>query len=125
MTSFSCQVAPFLAVLIAAFIWARWSSTHGQLRFIIAVGPRNRWRTRPLMMRLPEEKDLVGAVVRVLEEGGIRSPRVILFQGQPTMDLIVDSEDTGLTLPQISDLLQSWPVRIEAVRGRRMPLRYQ
>jgi hypothetical protein len=49
---------------------------------------------------------------------------VLLFQGWPTMDLIFDPDKPGVTAAQLSDLLRGFPVRIESVRGDRMPMRY-
>jgi hypothetical protein len=75
-------------------------------------------------MHVLDDKELVGAVVRALEDARLGSPKVLLFQGQPTMDLLFDPGNTGVTLPELSLLLQSYPVRIQAIRGRRLPLRY-
>jgi hypothetical protein len=117
-------VAAFIAVLIAVFIREHWSRTHGPLKFVIAMGAQSKWQTRPPVMRMLADKELVGAVARALEEAGFASPKVLLFQGQPTMDLILDPGNTRTTLTELSVLLQAWPVRIEAFRGNRLPLRY-
>lgn len=101
-------VGAILAVLVAVLIWEHWSFTHAPIRFVIAVGSQSKWQTRPLLMRVVEDKELVGAVVHVLEEAGYAPPKVLLFQGQPTMDLLLDSDTPGTTSSQISDLLQTF-----------------
>jgi hypothetical protein len=117
------EVAAFLVVLIAILIWHEWRVKHSPLRFVIAVG-QGRWRTRPLLMRSIEDKELAESVARALEEGGFTPPKVLLFQGRPTMDLIFDPDKPGVTSAQLSDLLRGLPVRIESVRGETLPLRY-
>jgi len=118
------EVAAFLAVLIAVLIWQEWRFNQAPLRFVIAVGRQRWWRTRPLLMRSIEDKELAVSVARALEEGGFTPPKVLLFQGLPTMDLILEPEKPGVTASQLSDALRGFSVRIDGVRGDRLPMRY-
>jgi hypothetical protein len=119
-------VAPlllFLLFLTAIFIWdSRWRSRrrpHVLIRILtVPAGSA----TRPSLMDAEVEM-IAKKIDSIIEGAGLGPIRVLLFQGKPTTDLIVETDEPDLTASRVQTLLVGLPVAV-LTAGRPGDLRW-
>jgi hypothetical protein len=90
---------------------------------LVRVGPYKKWSTRPRLVRDEADLQLLREAGQAIENAGWGVPKAVLFQGQPTMDLVVPADDPRATADHLRRLLQELPVEVAAL-GRAGDLSY-
>ena len=113
---------PLLSVFAFA-IWARYRRRSLPDQVLVEVGGRKTWTTRPRRVRQPDELLLLKAIGAAIERSGAGAPKVLMFLGQPTMDLVVHAREADSVAAQLRVVLSEYPVVVSAV-GQRGALRW-
>ena len=108
-------VAPlllFLLFLSAIFIWNRRGQSRRRPHVLIRIlaAPAGS-ATRPSLMNA-EVETIAKKINGIIEGAGLGPIRVLLFQGKPTTDLIVETDEPDLTASRVQTLLVGLPVAI-------------
>ena len=90
---------------------------------LIRVGGFRRFSTRPRLVAGEADLDLLKSVGRAVEQANLGAPKSVLFQGRPTMDLLLFASEPQATAQTLRVLLREWPVQVAAL-GRYGDLSY-
>lgn len=118
-------VAPlllFLLFLSAIFIWNRRGRTRRRHVVIRILTAPTGSATRPSLMTA-EGETIAKTIDGIINGAGLGPIRVLLFQGKPTTDLIVETDEPDRTASLVETLLVGLPVAILNV-GRPGDLRW-
>lgn len=113
----------FLLVLGAILIWDRQARRRRKPYILIRIlaAPADS-TTRPSLLDA-EREAIAEKIDTIIEDAGLGPTRVLLFQGKPTTDLIIETTDPEGTASRVQTLLLGLPVAISDV-GRPGDLRW-
>jgi len=115
-------VGPLLLPFVGVLVWSISRRFRAPRRFIIAVRPQPRWRTRPVVMSGPADLERAKRAADRLIAAGLQEPSVLRFIGRPTMDLLLRETDIGTE--EVVNALAGIPFRLEEIIAGQLPLRY-
>ena len=113
----------FLLFLCAIFIWDRRARSRRKAYVLICIVTEPAGlTTRPSLMD-PEIETIARKIDDIIESVGLGPMKVMLFQGKPTTDLIVETTEPEATVSRVRTLLAGLPVTISTA-GRPGDLRW-
>ncbi len=124
-SSIVAAIAPLLMFLLflgAIFIWQRRARTRNKPHVLIRIVAPTDVPTRPSLMS-PESEIVARKIDQIIEGAGLGPIKVLLFQGKPTTDLIVETDEPDALASRVQALLAGLPVTILNV-GRPGDLRW-
>lgn len=102
----------FLLFLCAVLVWSRRSRRRRKAYVLIRLAaPGARPTTRPPLLD-PDSETIARNINGIIEGAGLGPTKVVLFQGIPTTDLIVETDEPEATTTRVQALLVGLPVTI-------------
>jgi hypothetical protein len=90
---------------------------------LVRVLPQATWTSRPTMVKSQPDLDRLTNIGEAISQAGLPAPKVALFRGEPTMDLLVETSDPKQTAALLSAALADRDVWV-APLGRKGDLAY-
>jgi hypothetical protein len=104
----------FIAFLLVLFVWDRRSRNRRQTSVLVAVGRRRAFSTRPPLLK-EQDFAVIEQVRSVIDTIGLGPPKVLMFQGEPTLDMIIETDEPHGVIRQLKLMLANVPVQIANV----------